>query len=108
MAFAKAGDHLDGDERALGDILVPHPERSILFRIPSDRLSSVGIFEGDLLVVERGRAPKTGELTLLAVDGTPTLRRFLPGGIQPRRGEQDIVLQGTATVLVRTLVMSDV
>jgi SOS-response transcriptional repressor LexA len=110
MAFARASNHLDGDELDLGELLVPHPERSVLYRVPGDALAPLGILSGDMIVVERGRAPRAGEFALLTIDGSTALRRFIRdrgrptvGGFPPVGEDREVSLHGTATLLVRPL-----
>lgn len=97
MAFAAATDHLDGDELDLGELLIPHPDRSILYRVPDDARSSDGIFAGDYVIVERGRAPKPGELLLATQDDATRLAR-LTHDLPPAH------VEGTATLVLRKLV----
>jgi hypothetical protein len=73
MAFAKIVDHLDGDEVEFSDVVLPRPERSVLFTAPDERFAARGILRGDIIVVERGHQLSDGAIALLAIDGEPRL-----------------------------------
>jgi len=104
MSFAKAAEHLDGDELDLGALLIPYPERSMLYRMPDGSLRAQGIEEGDLVVVERARQARPGELGLVSMDGASVLRRLDRGLFQESNDSQaTIEFQGTATLLIRQL-----
>ena len=109
MAFAHATDHLDGDEFDLGELLLPHPETATVYRVPRGGPPVDGVAPGDLLIVERGRSPRPGEVVLLDDDGGVSLRRFsrMRQGASPV-GEDGSDLEerllGTATLLLRPLV----
>ena len=52
--------------QALGleDFLVPNPSSTVLFRARDDQLQTVGICQGDLLVVDRSLKPRAGQVVV--------------------------------------------
>jgi hypothetical protein len=109
MAFASASDHLDGDEFDLGELLLPHPETATVYRVPRGGPPVDGVVPGDLLVVERGRSPRPGEVVLLDDDGGLSLRRFSrmrqgASAVGEDGSDLEERLLGTATLLLRPLV----
>ncbi|MBP7764877.1 MAG: transcriptional repressor LexA [Deltaproteobacteria bacterium] len=62
--------------------LVAKPESSFLLRVTGDSMIGAGIMEGDLVVVERNREPKNGDIVLAEVDGQWTLKYFRRKGGQ--------------------------
>lgn len=56
--------------------LVAHPETSFLLSVTGDSMSGAGIMEKDLVIVERGREPKNGDIILAEVDGNWTMKYF--------------------------------
>lgn len=70
------------EEEALRDImsmdeyLIPRPNSSFLLEVSGDSMTGEGIMEGDLVIVERGREPKTGDVVIAEVDGEWTLKYF--------------------------------
>jgi hypothetical protein len=110
MAFARIVDHLDGDEVEFSDIVLPRPERSVLFTAPDMRFASRGILSGDTLVVERGQSLTDRTLALLSVDGEPHLavvfrdagRLSFRGAPEPDDGREVAVI-GVVSRVVRLL-----
>ena len=66
--------------------LVDKPETSFLLRVSGDSMVGAGIMDGDLVVVERSRQPRNGDIVLAEVDGQWTMKYF------QRRGKE-IVLE---------------
>jgi SOS regulatory protein LexA len=74
------------EEEALCDImsideyLITKPDQSFLLKVSGDSMIGEGIMEGDLVVVERGRNPKQGDVVLAEVDREWTLKYFRRAG----------------------------
>lgn len=62
------------DVISFDDYLVAHPETSFLLSITGDSMTGAGIMEKDLVIVERGRQPKNGDIILAEVDGNWTMK----------------------------------
>ena len=67
-----------GVQHALGldAFLVPNPDSTVLFRARDDRLQSVGVFKGDLLLVDRSIKP-AGAQIVVAHHGSELCLGFL-------------------------------
>jgi repressor LexA len=61
---------------SLDDYLVQNPEASFLLRVSGDSMIDEGIRPGDLVIVERGRTPKNGDVVLAQIDDEWTLKFF--------------------------------
>ncbi|MCW0207562.1 MAG: peptidase, partial [Achromobacter sp.] len=46
----------------LNEILVTHPQATFLFRVAGDSMQDLGIFDGDLLLVNRALKPCHGNI----------------------------------------------
>jgi repressor LexA len=57
-----------------------------LLRVTGDSMIGAGIMEGDLVIVERNRTPKNGDIVLAEVDGQWTMKYF-------RRQGREVVLE---------------
>ncbi|MRR17354.1 MAG: hypothetical protein EG826_12950 [Deltaproteobacteria bacterium] len=68
------------DVISFDDYLVAHPETSFLLSVKGDSMSGAGIMEKDLVIVERGRQPKNGDIILAEVDGNWTMKYFCKKG----------------------------
>jgi repressor LexA len=62
------------DSMSLDDYLIDKPETSFLLKVSGDSMIEAGILEGDLVVVERGASPKSGDIVLACVDDEWTLK----------------------------------
>lgn len=62
--------------------LVDKPETSFLLKVTGDSMIGAGIMDGDLVVVERTRQPKNGDIVLAEVDGQWTMKYFRRKGAE--------------------------
>lgn len=67
-------EHLD--TLSLDDYLIGKPEASFLVRVTGDSMCEEGIMAGDLVIVERNRTPKNGDVVIAQIDGDWTLKFF--------------------------------
>ena len=56
--------------------LVPRANASFLLRVSGDSMTGAGIMPGDLVIVEKGRQPKVGNIVIAEVDGQWTMKYF--------------------------------
>lgn len=106
------------EEEALCDILsmdeylITKPDSSFLLQVSGDSMTGEGIMEGDLVIVERGRQPKVGDVVIAEVDGEWTLKYFRKQGDQvyleaanPKypiiRPRTELRLGGVVTAVIR-------
>jgi SOS-response transcriptional repressor LexA len=82
MGFARAIDHLDGDELSITDFVVPRPNVSFIYHVKDDRLAHAAILEGDMVIVERGQPLRGDRIALVSVDGESRLVRVFRDGRQ--------------------------
>jgi SOS regulatory protein LexA len=106
------------EEEALCDVisideyLITRPESSFLLRVSGDSMIGEGIMEGDLVIVEKGRKPKEGDVVIAEVDGEWTMKYYRKQGKQiileaanPKypliRPKQELKLGGIVSAVVR-------
>jgi|SRR5215212_2057109 len=82
MGFARAVDHLDGDELSIADFVVPRPNSSFIYRVKDARLAHAAILSGDVVIVERGQPLRSDRIALVSVGGKPRLVRVFRDGRQ--------------------------
>ena len=68
------------DTLSLDEFLIDKPEASFLLKVSGDSMIDAGIHEGDLVIVERGVEPKSGDIVLGCVDGDWTLKYYRRAG----------------------------
>ena len=62
------------DAITLDDYLIDKPEASFMLKVSGDSMIEAGIFEGDLVIIERGGRAKNGDIVLGCVDREWTLK----------------------------------
>lgn len=100
------------DILSLDDYLVTRPDSSFLLKVSGDSMVEAGIREGDLVIVERNRSPKNGDIILAEVDGEWTMTYFLKKGstvsleaansrCQPILPRSELSVAGIVTAVIR-------
>lgn len=56
--------------------LIRQPSKTVLVPVKGDSMSEAGIYDGDTVVVERGREAKKGDFVVARVDGEFTLKEL--------------------------------
>jgi len=95
-------DYVDG-ELDLLELLIQHPSATFCCRVSGDSMEGAGIFDGDLLIVDRSATPRHGDVVVAAVAGEFTCKyldknrhRLLPANAQYRPIE---ILDGSGLVI---------
>lgn len=100
------------DILSLDEYLVARPEASFLLQVSGDSMIGEGIMPGDLVIVEKGRQPKSGDVVIAEVDGEWTMKTFRKekGAVyleaaNPKypliRPREELKLAGVVTAVVR-------
>ena len=71
-----ADDHLEAP-LDLNAHLVKHPAATFVVRVDGDSMAGAGIYNGDLLVVDRSLDAKSGHIVVAVVNGEMTVKRLL-------------------------------
>ena len=66
----------DADAVTIDDYLIERPSQTVLVRVKGDSMIDAGIFEGDLVVVEKRAGRAEGDIVVAIVDGQFTLKRL--------------------------------
>ena len=64
------------DSLSLDDYLVSKPQASFLLRVFGESMIDEGIRPDDLVIIERGRNPKNGDIVLAQIDNDWTLKFY--------------------------------
>jgi len=100
------------DILSLDEYLITRPASSFLLSVSGDSMSGEGIKQGDLVIVDRGREPKNGDIILAEVDGAWTMKYFRKRGREvileaanpkypPIRPRTELRVGGVVTAVVR-------
>ncbi|MBP9733677.1 MAG: repressor LexA [Candidatus Omnitrophica bacterium] len=68
------------DTMSLDDYLIRNPQQSFLIKVTGDSMIDAGIHPGDLVIVERGRAPQNNDIVIAQVDGEWTIKFYQKRG----------------------------
>jgi SOS regulatory protein LexA len=80
--FPSAAEEAPLDTMSLDDYLIEKKERTYLLEVKGDSMIDAGIQEGDLVLAERGREPKVGDIVIADVDGGWTMKYYRKKGTQ--------------------------
>lgn len=74
--FAAPVEEYAEEKVTLDDYLVRDRSSTFLLRVKGDSMINAGIYEGDLVIVERGKDPKVNDIVVGVLDGEFTLKRL--------------------------------
>jgi DNA polymerase V len=74
--FPAPGDDLVEKPLDLNDLLIDNPTATFFVRVAGDSMEGAGIFNGDILVVDRSVTPKDGSIVVAAVFGELVVKRL--------------------------------
>lgn len=97
---------------SLDEYLVNRPESTYLLTVSGDSMIEAGIHPGDLVLVEKGTAPKNNDIVVAQVDGEWTMKYFVrdAAGVRldpanrayrPIRPRNSMVLAGVVRAVIR-------
>jgi SOS regulatory protein LexA len=65
------------DVLSLDEYLVRRPEATFMLTVSGDSMIDAGIQPGDLVLIEKGRTPKSNDIVIAQVDGEWTLKYYI-------------------------------
>jgi len=80
--FPTVAEEALSDTMSLDEYLIEKKERTYLLEVKGDSMIDAGIQEGDLVLAERGREPKVGDIVIAEVDGGWTMKYYRKKGNQ--------------------------
>ena len=100
------------DVISFDEYLINNQSKSFILKVDGDSMTGAGIMPGDLVLIERGREPKSGDIVIAEVDGSWTMKYFLKRGKEiyleaanpkyPRiKPQSEMRLGGVVTAVVR-------
>jgi repressor LexA len=70
------------DVMSMDEYLITKPDASFLLQVSGDSMIGEGIMEGDLVIVEKDKQPRSGDVVIAEVDGEWTMKYFKKQGKQ--------------------------
>jgi DNA polymerase V len=112
--FPSPAEDLGSQRIDLSKVLIKHPQATYLLKASGHSMVDVGIFDGDVLVVDRAVKPRHNHIVVAVVDGDFTVKRLYQRAgqiklkaanptfpdITPKDG-QEIVVWGVVTSTIK-------
>ncbi|MGE5893735.1 MAG: transcriptional repressor LexA [bacterium] len=100
------------DTLSLDQLLIKNPEATFLLKVSGDSMSEAGILPGDMVLVDKGQTPKSGDIVIAEVDGQWTMKYLKKRGesvtlipanpnYKPIRPKKELKIAGVVTAVVR-------
>ena len=75
--FPSPAEDLVLDELDLNEHLIKHPAATFFVRVGGESMENAGIYDKDILVVDRSLTPKNGQVVVAAINGELTVKRLV-------------------------------
>ena len=100
------------DTMSLDDFLIQNPQSTFLLKVSGDSMSGAGILPGDMVIVDKGQSPKSGDIVIAEVDGEWTMKYLRKRGsdvalipanpkYKPIKPKKELKIAGVVTAVVR-------
>ncbi len=100
------------DTLSLDELLIQNQEATFLLKVSGDSMSEAGILPGDMVIVNKGQTPKSGDIVIAEVDGEWTMKYLRKRGssvalipanarYKPIRPRSELKIAGVVTAVVR-------
>ncbi len=110
--FPSAAEEELVDVLSLDEFLVERRDATFVLTVSGDSMINAGIHPGDMVLVERGRSPKNGDIVIAQVDGEWTMKYFTKDKkgmmleaandkYSPIRPKQSLTIGGVVRALIR-------
>ena len=110
--FPSPAEDYKEDALSLDEHHISHPAATYLARASGDSMQGVGIYDQDLLVIDRSLTPRSGHVVIAAVDGELCCKQIDLEGkrlISANKDyapillseEQDVVIEGVVKASIR-------
>jgi SOS regulatory protein LexA len=100
------------DTLSLDRLLIKDPDATFLLKVSGDSMSGAGILPGDMVLVDKGQHPKSGDIVIAEVDGQWTMKYLRKRGesillisanpqYKPIKPKAELKIAGVVTAVVR-------
>jgi SOS regulatory protein LexA len=100
------------DTLSLDDLLIQNRDATFLLKVSGDSMSGAGILPGDMVIVDKGQSPKSGDIVIAEVDGEWTMKYLRKRGVgvvlipanpqyKPIKPKNELKIAGVVTAVVR-------
>lgn len=100
------------DTISLDDFLIENPAATFMLKVSGDSMIEAGILPGDMVLVDKGAAPKSGDIVIAEVDGEWTMKYLKKRGdsislipanpnYKPIKPQKELRIAGVVTSVIR-------
>ncbi len=100
------------DTLSLDALLIQNQEATFLLKVSGESMSEAGILPGDMVIVNKGQTPKSGDIVIAEVDGEWTMKYLRKRGesvvlvpanpkFKPIKPKKELKIAGVVTAVVR-------
>ena len=100
------------DTLSLDALLIQNHEATFLLKVSGESMSGAGILPGDMVIVNKGQTPKSGDIVIAEVDGEWTMKYLRKRGesvvlvpanpkFKPIKPKKELKIAGVVTAVVR-------
>jgi repressor LexA len=110
--FPSPAEEENADTMSLDEWLIGNKEASFMLRVSGDSMIDAGIRPGDMVILERGKQPKSGDIVVAEVDHEWTIKYFEKRGsrvtlkpankkYRPIVPQEELRVAGVVTAVIR-------
>ena len=100
------------DTLSLDEMLIQNHEATFLLKVSGDSMCEAGILPGDMVIVNKGQTPQSGDIVIAEVDGEWTMKYLRKRGgsvtlmpanakYKPIKPKHELKIAGVVTAVVR-------
>ncbi len=102
------------DTLTIEEFLIERPDATFMLRVDGDSMIDAGILPGDIVLIERGRHPRNGDIVIACVDDEWTMKYYFKNGREVRlepansrysaiRPKRSLSVEGVVCSVIRKL-----
>ncbi|KAF0145980.1 MAG: DNA polymerase V [Nitrospirae bacterium] len=110
--FPGAAEEELSDTLSLDDLLVKNPQSTFMLKVSGYSMSEAGILPGDMVIVDKKQAPKSGDIVIAEVDSEWTIKyldkkgddvTLIPANpkFTPIKPKKELKIAGVVTAVIR-------
>ena len=110
--FPSAAEEELSDTLSLDDLLVKNPQATFMLKVSGYSMSEAGILPGDMVIVDKKQAPKSGDIVIAEVDSEWTIKYLEKKGddvtlipanpeFKPIKPKKELKIAGVVTAVIR-------
>lgn len=115
--FPSPGEDLEGSPLDTNQLLVRNPAATFFMRVSGQSMRDAGIYEGDIVVIDKSLSAKNGDIVVAVINGDYTLKKLVTEkGKAPKlapansdysllepSGNDEMTIWGVVTFVIRAM-----